>query len=95
MKRRKILKWNIHDWIIDQTILLPVNTSLAVKGKLIKDYSHLDSFVIYLCLSGDAEISLMGIHKKYLKGQALLIPAEVVEVHISSTGADLLEVFVV
>ncbi len=56
------------------TNFLPVNGSLA------KDYSHLDSFVIYMCVSGEAEISLSGNSEKIVRGQTLLIPAESTEV---------------
>ena len=33
---------------------------LPVKGKIEKDYSNLDSFVIYMCVDGKAKISLEG-----------------------------------
>ncbi|MGI0105776.1 type I phosphomannose isomerase catalytic subunit [Salinimicrobium sp. WS361] len=67
---------------------------LPVKGEIVKDYAQLDSFVIYMCVSGDAEISVSGNSEKIVQGQTLLIPAEVKEVQITSEGVELLEVFV-
>jgi len=67
---------------------------LPVKGEITKDYAHLDSFVIYMCVSGEAEISVSGNSEKIVQGQTLLIPAEIKEVQITSEGVELLEVFV-
>ncbi|MCX2836595.1 mannose-6-phosphate isomerase [Salinimicrobium sp. MT39] len=67
---------------------------LPVKGEIVKDYAQLDSFVIYMCVSGDAEISVSGNSEKIVQGQTLLVPAEVKEVQITSEGVELLEVFV-
>ena len=68
---------------------------LPVKGAVIKNYSHLDSFVIYMCVAGEADVSVSGNSEKLVQGQTLLIPAENSEVHITSEGAELLEIFVV
>jgi mannose-6-phosphate isomerase len=67
---------------------------LPVKRTIIKDYSDVDSFVIYMCVCGEAEISLGGNSEKIIQGETLLIPAENDEVQITSSGAELLEVFV-
>ncbi len=67
---------------------------LPVKGEIVKDYAQLDSFVIYMCVSGEAEISVSGNSEKIVQGQTLLVPAEVKEVQITSKGVELLEVFV-
>ncbi|WP_029036712.1 type I phosphomannose isomerase catalytic subunit [Salinimicrobium xinjiangense] len=67
---------------------------LPVSGNIRKDYSHLDSFVIYMCVSGEAVISVNGNSERIVQGQTLLIPAENNEVQIKSEGAELLEVFV-
>lgn len=67
---------------------------LPVNGKIEKDYSQLDSFVIYMCVSGSALIETNG-HKEPIKtGETLLIPASNNTVHISSKGAELLEVYI-
>ncbi|MCC8359206.1 type I phosphomannose isomerase catalytic subunit [Salinimicrobium sediminilitoris] len=67
---------------------------LPVKGSITKDYSDLDSFVIFMCVSGEAEISIEGNSEKVFQGQTLLIPAENSEVKITANGAELLEVYV-
>ncbi len=67
---------------------------LPVKGQIIKDYSQLDSFVIYMCVGGTAEISIEGNSEAIALGQTLLIPAEVAEVKITANSAELLEVYI-
>lgn len=67
---------------------------LPVRGKLQKDYTKLDSFVIYMCISGKAEILIKGKTEVLEQGQTVLIPAKQKEVVISSEGSELLEVFI-
>ena len=67
---------------------------LPVEGKVEKDYSQLDSFVIYMCVSGKAEVSLNGNSEAIEQGQTVLIPAKNKEVIISSENAELLEVYI-
>ncbi|MEP3837835.1 MAG: type I phosphomannose isomerase catalytic subunit [Algibacter sp.] len=66
---------------------------IKVEGKLTKDYSKLDSFVIYMCVSGDLEIE--SNNEKYtLKiGETILLPAAIDEVKISSDNAEFLEIY--
>ncbi|WP_029033812.1 type I phosphomannose isomerase catalytic subunit [Salinimicrobium terrae] len=67
---------------------------LPVKGNIIQDYSGLDSFVIYMCVSGEAEICVDGNSERIVQGETLLFAAEITEVKIASKGAELLEVYV-
>lgn len=67
---------------------------LPVKGELEKDYSNLDSFVIYMCVEGKAEISINDHSENLKKGQSLLIPATAEKVHIKADLAELLEVYI-
>lgn len=67
---------------------------LPVSGKVIQDHSALDSFVIYMCVSGEAEIEINHNSERIAVGQTLLIPAENKKVQITSEGAELLEIFV-
>lgn len=68
---------------------------LPVDGELEKDYSNIDSFVIYMCVSGKAKVSIAGNSEIFEKGQTLLIPAVNKEVLISAEDkAELLEVYV-
>lgn len=67
---------------------------LPVKGELIKNYSDLDSFIIYMCVSGTAGIETNGNKEIIERGQTLLIPAINKEVKIFSERAELLEVYI-
>lgn len=67
---------------------------LPVEGKIQKDYSNLDSFVIYMCVGGNGEVSINGNSEKIAQGETLLIPAENKEVQISAENCELLEVYI-
>lgn len=67
---------------------------LPVKGELEKDYSNLDSFVIYMCVEGKAEISINDHSENLKKGQSLLIPASVEKVKLKADLAEILEVYI-
>lgn len=67
---------------------------LPVKGKLLKDYTELDSFIILMCVNGKAEITVGNFSEKIDVGQTVLIPAVVDKVEIISEGTELLEIFV-
>ena len=66
---------------------------LPVSGKLVKDYGNLDSFVIYMCVGGSAEINIGSHTETISSGQTLLIPANTKEVELTATSAELLEVY--
>ncbi|WP_455169897.1 class I mannose-6-phosphate isomerase, partial [Aegicerativicinus sediminis] len=70
------------------TNLLPVN------GHLEKDYTDIDSFVIFMCVSGRAEIAINGNSEILNTGETVLIPAIQNNVHIDSLGGELLEIYV-
>ena len=67
---------------------------LPVRGVVKKGISAIDSFVIYMCVSGKAQVAINGNSEVIEQGQTLLIPAKNEEVKISSEGAELLEVYV-
>ena len=66
---------------------------IQLKGTMNKDYSSLDSFVIYMCVEGNAEIKCG--HKTYQLnlGQTMLLPATIENVELISNNSKLLEVF--
>lgn len=67
---------------------------LQVTKDLSKDYSQLDSFVIYMCISGGVTVQA-GEHAEVLKaGETVLLPATSKEVKISGQEAELLEVYI-
>lgn len=67
---------------------------LPVRGELEKDYSQTDSFVIYMCVSGKAEVEVNGTSEILDQGQTLLLPACNNKVNISADKAELLEVYI-
>ena len=67
---------------------------LPVKGTVEKDYSKIDSFIIFMCVSGKAEVEINGNSEGIEQGQTLLIPAQNVNAKITADSAELLEVFV-
>ena len=60
-----------------------------------KDFNLIDSFVIYMCMEGDAMISYPGGVEKIKKGETILIPAALKKLAIVPTlPTTLLEVYI-
>ncbi len=67
---------------------------LPVKGKVFRNYKDLDSFIIYMCTSGKAVITVNGSSEEIIKGETLLIPAKCKKIEIIAENAELLEVYI-
>src|SRR5690606_270836 len=67
---------------------------ISVKGKLTRDHSGKDSFIIYMCTEGKAVISVNDHSEEIEKGQTVLIPANRKQVEINADHAVLLEIFI-
>lgn len=67
---------------------------LPVKGSLQKDYSALDSFVIFMCVDGQATISIGNNSEQLERGQSILIPASTKKLNIEAKNAELLEIYI-
>ena len=68
---------------------------IQVEGTLPRDYSQIDSFVIYICTKGELVINSGQDPVTLAKGESALIPACIPEVNIfCRTGSELLEVYV-
>lgn len=68
---------------------------LPVHGKVHRNYEKQDSFVIFIGISGEAEIKTSGATEKIKKGESILIPAREKKVEISaSKECELLEVYI-
>ncbi len=63
-------------------------------NKTIDMNNHKDSFLIYLCVSGEAEISANGFKEQIKKGETVLLPAAMKSYQITAQNAKLLEVYV-
>ena len=86
-------------------VVLPVDNSAAglvespyftvnvlnVNGRLDRDYSSLDSFVVYVCTEGEVQVIWEGGSEKLSAMESLLIPAELDEITLSGK-ATVLEV---
>lgn len=68
------------------TRFLPVNKNLSF------DLSDRDSFTIYMCVKGNAEIKNENGKAIIAKGETILLPANSKKVHIITKGAELLEI---
>lgn len=67
---------------------------LPVQGIVEKDYSEIDSFVIYMCVGGSATITVNGNSESISMGETILVPGVNKNVTIAAEGAELLEVYI-
>lgn len=67
---------------------------IEMDGTFRRDMQPLDSFVVYMCVSGTAELMVGHISETIHKGQSILIPACLDWVVIKSKSASILEIFV-
>lgn len=65
---------------------------IKARGVVELDYSALDSFVIYACVGGSAEIIADGVAESLKQGEVVLIPAEFGSVTIKGE-ADIIEYY--
>ena len=63
-------------------------------NKTIYKKNDKDSFLIYICVGGEAIITANGISEKIVKGETLLLPAAINNYEITCKHATLLEVYV-
>ena len=70
-----------------RTNIIDINT------KIFRDYSPIDSFIIYMCVEGT--LCLVSEKKSYTinKGETLLLPAAIKKVELESKDAKVLEVY--
>lgn len=67
---------------------------LAYETDCFRDHSALDSFVIYTCFEGEAEIQAEGYTTKICMGNAVLVPRNSKQLHIrTKSGFKMLETF--
>lgn len=71
-------------------------TSVIIMDKLVeKDFNLIDSFVIYMCMEGEADLVYAGGNEKIIKGETVLIPAELKNMSIiPAVPTTLLEVYI-
>ncbi len=66
---------------------------LSVDGTMVRPYVELDSFVIYVCVNGSADMVWDGGREKIAKGETVLIPAEMDEITLEGK-ARIIEVYI-
>lgn len=66
---------------------------IRISGGLEKNYSKLDSFVIYICVEGRLEIEYLNKLYSLNIGETLLLPASVDKLKLVAIKADVLEVY--
>jgi len=66
---------------------------IKLKGAIKKDYSTLDSFVIYMCVEGHTEIKQNDTTYQLKLGATVLLPACIKNVELVSDDAKILEVY--
>ena len=65
---------------------------IFLEGVLDKDYTNTDSFIIYICVDGELEITCKNDMYSLKKGETILIPASIKTVQLNSKAATILEV---
>ncbi|WP_178983237.1 type I phosphomannose isomerase catalytic subunit [Winogradskyella helgolandensis] len=65
-----------------------------VKSNQKRDYRSLDSFVIFMCVEGTAEVTINNVTEIVDMGETILIPANTDSVIFKSESAKLLEVYI-
>ena len=66
---------------------------IEVSGELQKNYENLDSFVIYMGVSGSAEVTVHNIIYSLKTGETLLLPATINKLKINADRAVILEIY--
>ncbi|PQJ79697.1 type I phosphomannose isomerase catalytic subunit [Polaribacter porphyrae] len=70
-----------------RTNILDINSTIK------KDYSEIDSFIIYICVRGSMDLISEGIKYSVKLGETLLLPASIKKVQLKSKSAKILEVY--
>jgi len=66
---------------------------IDLNDKIEKDYSKLDSFVIYMCVEGSFNIDYEGQLYSIYKGETILLPATISQIVLESNQAKIVEVY--
>ncbi len=79
----------------NEMVSCPYFTTNYLKiDKVLQKENHHDSFIIYMCVEGSAEISANEFTETINKGETILLPAAIKNYRVYSEKATLLEVYV-
>ncbi len=67
---------------------------IDLKGAIKKDYTEIDSFVIYMCVDGNASLNYNNEVFKIKMGETILLPAIITSLELTSKSARILEVYI-
>ncbi|MBV1923443.1 MAG: class I mannose-6-phosphate isomerase [Flavobacteriaceae bacterium] len=70
-----------------------ITNKLVLTEKIKRDISKFDSFVVYMCVEGEAIIKSKGHSEKIVKGETILIPSAIKKLRINTNQATFLEVY--
>lgn len=87
------IKLNTDNPDLIQNTYFSIN-QLDTREKPIVDLKQIDSFVVYMCVSGETKIECGGVTESLKMGETVLIPASAEMVHFQNGSAKLLEIFV-
>ena len=79
--------------LIGKTEFFAVN-KLVLTQPLEHELSNFTSFIVYMCLEGQAEIEANGFPESIKKGETILIPAAIDKINIRTEDASFLEVYI-
>jgi len=68
--------------------------NLCLTKDFTRNLKEIDSFVVYMCVEGEAVIKTKGASELIKTGETLLIPASISELLIKTTSATILEVYI-
>ena len=66
---------------------------LDINSTVVKDYSAIDSFIIYMCVEGTVNVISEGETYTINNGETLLIPATLNNISLKADNAKVLEVY--
>ena len=66
---------------------------ILLEGELKKNYSSIDSFVIYMCVEGEMDLVCDDKEYKLAQGETILLPASINHVGLKSKNSKFLEVY--
>ena len=71
-----------------------ITNKLILDTDFKRNLQNIDSFKVYMCLGGVAEIETKNFKEKITKGETILIPAEIPEITFNTSDAQFLEVYI-
>jgi len=71
-----------------------VTNLITADTEILLSHTELDSFVVYMCVEGEALIENNGQILKMKLGESILVPAAIKEIKVTSKGTKLLQTYI-